>query len=248
MTIGYMREQEQQPVRPSARAFWSVAPGRGEIRAEHLAPVDSGSVRIEARYSAVSRGSESLVFGGHVPESEHARMRAPFQRGEFPFPVCYGYACVGDVLEGPSPLRGRSVFCLHPHQDRFVVPVDAVVPLPEDVPPARAVLAANLETALNAVWDGRPGPGDRIAIVGGGVVGLLVGALCSALPGSRIALVDASAARREVAKALGMTFHAPDAAPAECDLVFHASGSPEGLTTALSCAGPEATVIELSWY
>src|SRR6056297_3560411 len=231
-----------------SRAFWAIAPGIGELREQALAEPGAGEVMVRARFSGISRGSESLVFSGRVPESEFSRMRAPLQKGEFPFPVCYGYASVGEVEAGHASLLGRPVFCLHPHQDRYVVPASMVVPLPEDVPPARAVLAANLETALNAVWDGRPGPGDRIAIVGGGVVGLLVGALCSALPGSRIALVDASAARREVAKALGMTFHAPDAAPAECDLVFHASGSPEGLTTALSCAGPEATVIELSWY
>src|SRR6056297_101489 len=232
----------------SSRAFWTIAPGRGQIRDQSISEPAAGQVRVRARFSGISRGSEALVFQGRVPESEFARMRAPFQHGEFPFPVCYGYASVGEVEDGDASLVGRPVFCLHPHQDRYVVPASMVVPLPEDVPMARAVLAANLETALNAVWDGAAGPGDRIAVVGGGVVGLLTGALAAALPGSRIALVDASAARREVAKALGMTFHAPDAAPAECDLVFHASGSPEGLTTALSCAGPEATVIELSWY
>ena len=239
-----MREQ----VQTSARAFWSVAPGRGEIRSEPLPGVDPGTARVETHYSAISRGSESLVFGGHVPPSEYRRMRAPFQRGDFPFPVCYGYACVGEVSEGPSEWTGRPVFCLHPHQDRFVVPTDALVPLPEDVPPQRAVLAANLETALNATWDGAPGPGDRIAVVGGGVVGLLTGALNAALPGSRVILVDTQAARREVAAALGMQFRLPEDAPSDCDLVFHASGSPDGLATALGCAGREARVIELSWY
>jgi len=239
-----MREQLQT----SARAFWSIAPGCGEIRTEPLAGVEAGTARVDTRYSAISRGSESLVFGGHVPRSEYRRMRAPYQRGDFPYPVCYGYACVGEVVEGSPDWMGQSVFCLHPHQDRFVVPTDALIPLPDDVPQARAVLAANLETALNASWDGAAGPGDRIAVVGGGVVGLLIGALNASLPGSRVVLVDTEPGRRDVAEALGMQFCAPDAAPTDCDLVFHASGSPGGLATALACAGQEASVVEVSWY
>ena len=239
-----MREQEQQ----RARAFWAVAPGRGEIREEPLAEPASGHVLVETRFSGISRGSESLVFDGRVPPSEFERMRGPFQRGRFPFPVSYGYACVGDVVAGDPALLGRTVFCLHPHHDRFVVPADAVTPLPDGVSPARAVLAANLETALNGIWDGAPGPCDRIAIVGGGVVGLLVGALAAALPGAHAALVDVSPARRQTAEALGLDFRTPDEAPDDCDVVFHASGNAEGLATALPCAGPEATVVELSWY
>ncbi|MGK7295694.1 MAG: zinc-dependent alcohol dehydrogenase [Candidatus Wenzhouxiangella sp. M2_3B_020] len=239
-----MREREQQ----RARAFWAIAPGRGEIREEPLAEPAAGHVLVETRFSGVSRGSESLVFGGRVPPSEFARMRAPFQRGRFPFPVSYGYACVGDVVAGDPALIGRTVFCLHPHHDRFVVPAETVTVLPAGVPPSRAVLAANLETALNGIWDGAPGPCDRIAVVGGGVVGLLAGALAAALPGASATLVDVSPARRETAAALGLEFRAPHEAPVDCDVVFHASGSPEGLSTALACAGPEATVVELSWY
>lgn len=231
-----------------SRAFWTVAAGRGEIRTEALQPPGPGEVRVRTDYSAVSRGSESLVFRGGVPPTEFERMRAPFQRGAFPFPVCYGYACVGEVVDGPPEWSGRRVFCLHPHQDHFVVPADAVVPLPDGVPADRAVLAANLETALNGVWDGRPGPGDRIAIVGGGVVGLLVGALVAALPGVDATVIDIDTDRQPIAEALGLAFAPPGAAPADCDVVFHASGRPEGLSTALECAGFEASVIEMSWY
>ena len=203
---------------------------------------------MRARYSGVSRGSESLVFSGRVPASEFERMRAPFQHGEFPFPVCYGYSSVGEVEAGAAALMGRRVFCLHPHQDRYVVPAAAVVPLPASVPASRAVLAANMETALNAVWDGAPGPGDRITVVGGGVVGLLTGTLSAAIPGCEVTLVDVRPERRAPAEALGMVFAEPGDAPADCDLVFHASGNPDGLATALGCAGPEAGVIEMSWY
>jgi len=232
----------------SARAFWATAAGRGELRSQSLADPGVDEVRVRARFSGISRGSEALVFAGGVPESEFERMRAPYQRGDFPFPVCYGYASVGEVEAGEASLVGRHVFCLHPHQDRYVVPASAVVPLPEAVPPARAVLAANLETALNAVWDGAPGPGDRITVVGGGAVGLLTGALAAGIPGCKVTLVDVRADRRAPAEALGMVFAEPDEAPAECDVVFHASGHPDGLVTALECAGQEASVIEMSWY
>jgi len=231
-----------------ACAFWTTAPGRGELREQPLAEPAAGEVLVRARFSGISRGSETLVFSGGVPESEFRRMRAPFQQGEFPYPVCYGYASVGEVEAGDASLVGRPVFCLHPHQDRYVVPASMVVPLPEDVPMARAVLAANLETALNAVWDAAAGPGDRIAVVGGGVVGLLTGALTAAIPGCSVTLVDVNPRRRAPAEALGMTFAAPEHAPGDCDLVFHASGHPEGLETALVCAGLEARVIEMSWY
>ena len=233
---------------PAARAFWTSGPGRGEVRAQPLAEPGTGEVRVRARYSGVSRGSESLVFSGRVPASEFERMRAPFQQGEFPFPVCYGYSSVGEVEAGDAALIGRRVFCLHPHQDRYVVPAAAAVPLPASVPASRAVLAANMETALNAVWDGAPGPGDRIAVVGGGVVGLLTGTLSAAIPGCEVTLVDVRPERRAPAEALGMVFAEPGDAPADCDLVFHASGNPDGLATALGCAGPEARVIEMSWY
>lgn len=203
---------------------------------------------MRALYSALSRGTERLIFSGQVPESEHQRMRAPFMGGSFPFPVKYGYAMVGRVEVGPAALVNRDVFALYPHQSVFNLAADSVVPLPDGLPPQRAVLAANMETALNAVWDGQPGPADRIAIVGAGVLGLLVARLCARLPGASVTLVDIDPARAAIAGALGARFAAPDAAPADCDLVVHTSASAAGLATALRLAGDEATVLELSWY
>ncbi|MPZ57121.1 MAG: dehydrogenase [Rhizobiales bacterium] len=231
-----------------AQALWYTGPGRAEIRSEALAPPEAGEVRVRALFGALSRGTESLVHGGRVPESEYERMRAPFMGGAFPFPVKYGYATVGQVEAGPPDLIDRVVFVLHPHQSLFNVPAAAAVPVPDAVPPARAVLAANMETALNAVWDAAPGPADRIAIVGGGVVGALVAYLCGALPGADVTLIDVNRARAGLAKSLGVGFAAPGAAPADCDLVVHASGTSAGLATALGLAGEEATVLELSWY
>ena len=171
-----------------ARAFWVAAPGRGEIRAERLRLPQPGELRIRAQVSGISRGTETLVFRGEVPQSEWQRMRCPFQEGEFPGPVKYGYAVAGIVESGPAEWRGRRVFCLHPHQDRFVVPQDAVVAIPDDVPERRATLAANMETAVNGLWDAMPGPGDRIAVIGAGVVGTLIAALAARLPGAEVEL------------------------------------------------------------
>jgi threonine dehydrogenase-like Zn-dependent dehydrogenase len=175
-------------------------------------------------------------------------MRAPFQAGGFPGPVKYGYASVGVVEDGPAELVGRHVFALFPHQTRYVVPAAAVHVLPDDVPPARAILAANLETAVNGMWDASPHVGDRIVVVGGGAVGCLTGWLAGRIPGSQVTLVDVNARRADTARALGIRFATPETAPVDDDVVIHASGSPGGLALALRIAGFEATVVEMSWY
>ncbi|MGW3506585.1 zinc-dependent alcohol dehydrogenase [Streptomyces sp. NPDC000994] len=232
----------------SARAFWLTSPGHGEIRRTDLPEPGPGEVVVRALYSGVSRGTESLVFRGQVPESQYESMRAPFQEGDFPGPVKYGYLSVGMVEEGPRELTGRTVFSLHPHQSRYVVPASAVTPVPENVPAGRAVLAGTVETAVNALWDAAPLVGDRIAVVGGGMVGCSVAALLARFPGVRVQLVDADPARAEVAEALGVGFALPADALGHCDLVVHASATEQGLARALELLTPEGTVLELSWY
>ena len=232
-----------------AQALWYVAAGRAELRDERLPPLVAGAVRVRALHGALSRGTEALVFAGRVPKTEYKRMRAPFMGGTFPFPVKYGYSVVGRVEAGPEELREKFVFVLHPHQSRFDVPAASAVPLPEGVAPAHAVLAANMETALNALWDAEPKAGDRIAIVGAGVVGALVGYLSQILiRGADVTLIDINPKRAELAHALGMKFATPEAAPTECDLVVHTSASAAGLATALNLARDEAIVLEMSWY
>jgi len=231
-----------------ARAFWVAEPGRGEIRAEPLRALEAGEALVRTLFSGVSRGTEALVFLGRVPSSEYPRMRAPFQAGEFPAPVKYGYCNAGVVEQGPAELRGRNVFCLFPHQTRYVVPVSALHVLPDAVPPARAVLAANLETAVNALWDARLSIGDRIAIIGAGTVGCLVAWLAARIVGVEVELVDIDARKAAAAAALGVAFRSPGAAARDVDVAIHTSGSGAGLATALDLAGFEATVIELSWY
>jgi threonine dehydrogenase-like Zn-dependent dehydrogenase len=234
--------------RASARALWYVAPGRAESRIEPLAPPAGGEVAVRTAFTAISRGTESLVYAGAVPAAEHARMRAPHQVGAFPFPVKYGYAAVGTVVSGPPALRGHTVFALAPHQTALVLPESAVHLVPGGVPARRALLAANMETALNALWDGGALPGARIAVVGAGVVGALTAWLAGRLPGAEVTLIDVRPGRAALAGALGLRFALPDGAPRDCDLVFHASASDAGLATALAACGDEACVVEMSWY
>jgi 2-desacetyl-2-hydroxyethyl bacteriochlorophyllide A dehydrogenase len=232
----------------SARAFWVAAPGRGEIRAEPLPALRDGDVLVRALYSGISRGTEALVFHGLVPTSEYERMRAPFQAGHFPAPVKYGYASVGEVEHGPAHLQGQLVFVLYPHQTRYIVPGGAVHLLPQDVPPARAVLAANMETAINGLWDATPRIGDRVAVVGAGTVGCLLAWLASQIAGCDVELIDTNPHRATIAKRLGVRFVTPSQARENADVVVHASGAPSGLAVALRVAAFEATVVEMSWY
>jgi threonine dehydrogenase-like Zn-dependent dehydrogenase len=232
----------------TARAFWLRAPGRGEIRHVPLPEPGAGDVVVRTLVTGVSRGTESLVFRGEVPPSQYSAMRAPFQCGNFPAPVEYGYLNVGVVEQGPAELDGRTVFCLFPHQTRYVVPATAVVAVPAGVPAERAVLAGAMETAVNALWDAGPLVGDRITVIGAGMVGCCVAYLAGRLPAADVELVDVEPAREPVAARLGVRFVTPDDAAGDRDVVVHASASEPGLRRALELAGLEATVLELSWY
>ena len=231
-----------------ARALWYAKKGVAELRAAPLPRPQPGEALVRTLFSGISRGTERLVFNGAVGRSEWERMRGPNQEGPFSFPVKYGYCATGVVEEGPPELVGRTVFCLHPHQDYFNVPAASLVPVPDGVPARRATLTANMETALNALWDGGAGPGDRIAVVGAGVVGLLVTSLAARLPGAEVTAIDVDESRRPVVEALGGRFARAEQAPQDADIVFHASASSAGLDTAIKCAGLEATIVEMSWY
>ena len=231
-----------------AGAFWLREPGLGEIRTVPLPEPGPDEVLVRTRFSGVSRGTETLVFRGEVPADQYTTMRAPFQEGEFPAPVKYGYLNVGEVAAGPAGLRGRTVFCLYPHQTAYVVPAAAVVPVPDGVPAERAVLAGTVETAVNALWDARPRIGDRVTVVGAGMVGCCVAALLARFPGVDLELVDTDPGRATVAEALRVPFVAPDIASTGRDLVVHASATGAGLQRSLELLAPEGTVLELSWY
>jgi threonine dehydrogenase-like Zn-dependent dehydrogenase len=235
-------------VQVDAHAFWLRAPGCGEIRPVALPEPGRDEVMVRTLRSGVSRGTETLVFRGGVPPGQYATMRAPFQEGDFPAPVKYGYLNVGAVEEGPPELRGRTVFCLYPHQTAYVVPAGAVTVVPDDVPPTRAVLAGTVETAVNALWDAGPLLGDRIAVVGAGMVGCCAARLLSRFPAIEVTLVDVDASRAATAAALGVEFALPADAAGDRDLVVHASATSAGLQRSLELLAPEGTVIDLSWY
>ncbi|HEY0373650.1 MAG TPA: zinc-binding alcohol dehydrogenase [Amnibacterium sp.] len=232
----------------SERAFWIREPGTGEIRTEALRDPGAGEVRVRTAFSGVSRGTELLVFAGRVPASERDRMRAPFQEGEFPGPVKYGYLNVGVVEAGPAHLLGRTVFSLAPHQTASVLPADSVMPLPERVPPRRAVLAGIVETAVNALWDLPVLVGDHVAIVGGGLVGSCIARLAARQAGTTVTVVDVDPARAALSAPLGARFATPDDAPRNQDVVYHASGTAAGLELALELLQTDGTVADLSWY
>jgi threonine dehydrogenase-like Zn-dependent dehydrogenase len=235
-------------------AYWTVAPGRGELREQPLASPGPGEALVEALHSGISRGTELLVHRGGVPAEVAARMRAPFQEGDLPGPVKYGYLsvgvvrAVGDSTPGEDELVGRTVFCLYPHQDRYVVPVEALTVVPDGVPAHRAVLAGTVETALNAVWDAAPRLGDRVAVIGAGMVGAAVAALLADFPLQRLQLVDVDESRRPVAEQLGVEFVTPNQATGDCDVVVHCSATSAGLSRGLELLGDEGELIELSWY
>ncbi|MGE3247120.1 MAG: zinc-binding alcohol dehydrogenase [Beijerinckiaceae bacterium] len=251
----------------TAEALWYDAPGSAVLRQETLAVAEtlhdsskdaSGAlVRVRTLWSGISRGTERLVSSGRVPPEEYGRMRAPFQGGDFPFPVKYGYCAVGEAVSGPPEIVGKTVFALYPHQTCFDIPASSVAVVSPGIPPRRAALAANMETALNAVWDSGAGPGDRIVVIGAGIVGLLIAWLCAQLPGADVTAVDPQEARAEVAHSLGVGFALPGALEAHAgsgpaaggaDIVFHASAKAEGLASALSLAGFEGRIVEVSWY
>ncbi len=233
----------------NAVALWLVEPGQAELRVEEILERRPGEVEVTTLFSGVSRGTEALVFRGLVPSTEFHRMRAPFQSGDFPAPVKYGYISVGRIFDADlSALIGQQVFCLYPHQTRYRVPASAVHPLPEAVPAERGILGAQMETAINGIWDAQPSLGDRVAVVGAGVLGCLCGWLVSKIPGCEVQLIDVNPARAQTAAALGIEFSAPEQARSDADLVIHASGTEQGLIKALALAGVEAKVLELSWF
>ena len=236
------------PQTTTTRQFWIQSTGHGEIVSAELPPRQDGQVLVRTLYSGISRGTESLVFRGRVPQSQFQAMRAPFQDGEFPAPIKYGYMNVGRVEEGPKVLVGQTVFCLYPHQDLYCVPDSAVTLVPANVPPGRAILAANMQSAVNAVWDAGVSVGDHVVVIGAGVVGLLIAWVCRQLPGAHVVVVDIDPARETVARELGLTFLSKAPNTTRADVVVHASGQPDGVVTALALAAVEATIVDVSWY
>jgi threonine dehydrogenase-like Zn-dependent dehydrogenase len=231
-----------------ATAYWTTAKEQGELRSEKLQAPGPNEALVRALYSGISKGTEMVVHKGAVPPRVANEMRAPRQEGEFPGPVKFGYLSVGIVEDGPEDLKGQRVFCLNPHQDRYVVPLESLTKIPDDVPSRRAVLTGTVETAINALWEAGPRLGDRVAVVGAGLVGGMVATLLRSFPLERLQLVDVAPSKQQLAKALGVELVHPDEARDDCDIVFHCSASEQGLERSLQLVGDEGDVIEMSWY
>ena len=231
-----------------ATAYWTTGPKHGELRNEALHAPGPGEALVRTLYSGISKGTEIVVHTGSVPPRVAEEMRAPHQEGTFPSPVKFGYLSVGIVEEGPEDWAGQKVFCLNPHQDRYVISTDALTRIPDGVPARRAVLTGTVETAVNALWEAGPRLGDRIAVVGAGLVGGMVATLLRTFPLARLQLVDLDSERKHLADKLGVDFALPDDATPDCDIVFHCSASQEGLARSLQLAGHEGEIIEMSWY
>jgi NADPH:quinone reductase-like Zn-dependent oxidoreductase len=232
----------------TALAYWTVGPCQGELRSEDLPVPAQGQALVRTLYSGISRGTELVVHEGHVPERIAKAMRAPHQEGDFPGPVKFGYLSVGVVEEGPEAWIGQNVFCLHPHQDRYIVPFTSLTRIPDGVPARRAVLTGIVEIALNALWEAGPRLGDRIAVVGAGLVGSMTAALLRSFPLARLQLVERDPGKRAFVESMGVEFVLPDDAQKDCDIVFHCSATDEGLASSLRLAGDEGEIIEMSWY
>lgn len=230
----------------TATAYWVEAAGRGALRRQTLRPPHDGEVEIVARFSGVSCGTERLVGRGRVPATAAATMACAGMQGTFALPISYGYSLVGEVVA-----TGERVFTMHPHHDRAVVPHDRLVALPDDVPSPRATLLPNLETALNAVWDAELRTGERVVVLGGGAVGLLLTFALARCHDGPVTLVEAAAERRTFAARLPWLADvlAPEAVAAErAAVAFHTTASAAGLQLAIDAVGFEGRVIELSWY
>ena len=245
MTISQEHERKHGH---EAHAYWVTETGDGELRQEALPERQEGEALVRTLYSGVSRGTERVVHEGRVPERVADLMQAPHQEGDFPGPVKYGYLSVGTVEQGPEEWVGKTVFSLHPHQDFYVIPTSQLTAIPEDVPARRAVLTGIVEVAINALWEAGPRLGDRVAVVGGGLVGGVLATLLRKYPLGRLQLVDADPEKRKLAETINIEFAEPEVAKSDNDIVFHCSASNEGLKLSLQLAGDDSDVIELSWF
>jgi 2-desacetyl-2-hydroxyethyl bacteriochlorophyllide A dehydrogenase len=231
----------------SARELWFTAPGRVELREGAAVSVQEGQVRVRGLRSGVSQGTELLLFKGEGPTPFDPSLDTP---GTPTYPRRYGYAWVGEVTESRAAAVqvGTRIFGLLPHGDEHVVHAARLRALPDDVPAERAVLAANLETALNVVWDAGVALGDEVVVLGGGVVGSLVGHVAR-LGGAQARVLEPSEPRRRAAQRLGLDAVSPESAGSKlADIVVEASGNPAALDQAISLAREEGVVAVASFY
>lgn len=244
-------------------SLYFVAPSTAEIREEPLPPPAPGEALVETLLSAVSPGTEMLVYRGQAPADMAVDDTISALGGTFGFPIKFGYATVGRVAELGEGVDkswlGRVVFAFNPHESHFVAPVSTLIPLPDGIDPENAVFMPNMETAVSFLMDGKPVIGERVAVIGQGVVGLLTTALLGEMPLSALVAVDPIAMRRAWALRLGATSTtAPEAAgdflgpcpgaKTGADLTYELSGNPRALDLAIDLTGEYGRIVIGSWY
>ncbi len=232
-----------------AHALWHVDPAHSVLRQQTLGKLTPGECLVKTRFSMVSLGTERLVCKGGMSPEAYGPMTVPYMQGAFSFPLTYGYSLTGEVIDGPQEWLGERVHAMHPHQDLCVIHSHDLTVVPGNVPLDRAVLASNLETAVNGVWDGQPIMGQRVLVIGYGLIGALIAHLVKPIPGIELHIHDIRGSRKELAIANGHhVWDAAESQPGDYDLIFHTSASSAGLQFAIDHTREEGRVIEMSWY
>jgi 2-desacetyl-2-hydroxyethyl bacteriochlorophyllide A dehydrogenase len=239
-----------------SRSLWFVSPGSVEVREEPLAAPGPGEVLVQSVVSAISPGTEMLVYRGQVPADMALDASIPGLTDTFSYPVKYGYATVGRVTglgAGVSPeWHERLVFALHPHESHFVTSPDELVPVPSGLGNEHAALFPHAEAAVTFLMDGRPAVGEDVAVFGQGVVGLMTTAFLARLPLTRLVTIDLHPLRRERSLELGahtwLDAATLDAMGGAFDLAYELSGSPAALDQAIAVTGFNGRVVIGSWY
>jgi 2-desacetyl-2-hydroxyethyl bacteriochlorophyllide A dehydrogenase len=236
------------------RSLYFTAPHTIDVREEPLPALAAGQVLAQTLCSAISPGTEMLVYRGQVPTEMAVDETIAALGGQFRFPLKYGYSAVGRVLElGPgvdSAWQGRTVFAFNPHESHVIADIAQLFPLPDDVDAETALFLPNMETAVNFLLDGAPLIGERVAVLGQGVVGLLTTALLARCPLANLTTFDHYPLRRETSLALGAHVSlSPESSPAlQADLTYELSGSPAALDAAIALTGFDGRIVVGSWY
>jgi len=245
-----------------ANAVFHVSERRVESREVALAAPGPGEVLMESRCSAISPGTETMIFSGAFPKDVPLDAGIESLKGSFAYPFSYGYALVGEVSAvGPGVAKnlvGQTLFAFHPHQDRAVVPLADCHRVPDGMAAEAALFLAPVETAVNLVLDGAPLVGERVLVFGQGVVGLLTAALLAKFPLARLDAVEPLAWRRDLAgrwgigdtvdPANGAAWESLLAALKGADLIYELSGNPAALDQAIEAAGFDGRIVVGSWY
>lgn len=232
----------------SAESFWIRKKNNSFIKKHSISIPQNNEVLVKTIYSGISYGTEKIVYSGNVPKSQRSLMRCPYQEGEFGSNVKYGYMNVGKVMNGPSKLVNRYVYTLYPHQTQYVLPLEELTFIPKLIPIKRCLLTANMETAINAMWDTLPTCGDKILIIGAGIVGFLMAYILMTIIGIEILLIDTDKEKSKIAKIFGIKFSCSIPKSYNANIIYECSGNPSVIDILSSHVNDETVICIMSWY